>query len=300
MMVWSNSTYKDYFTMTILTKVPETTLPNGKRVFYLRREEVSTLYEVVPEYLNHGVTLQPGDTVFDVGANIGMVSLWLNWKFGGSLDIFAFEPIPAIYAALKLNAERFNPGGIKVFPYGLSQESKTTSFGYNPKLPSMSSAYPDGSKKERDKLKNTILRNFRGASPTVQKLSWVPSFLRSAILDYELKRGFQVEWVTCQTKTLSEVIREHSVERIDWLKVDVEKSELDVLLGIEEKDWPKIKQVSLEVHNLEGRLQQISSLLEKYGLNMITVGQEPLFRGSDVFYLHALRKDQGHDNTRNG
>jgi len=278
------------FTTAAVTKLPEITLPNGKRIFYLRREEVSTLYEVVPEYLNYGISLQPGDTVFDVGANIGMVSLWLNWKFGGSLDIYAFEPIPAIYAALKLNAERFNPREIKVFPYGLSQESKTLSFGYNPKLPSMSSAYPDGSKKERDKLKNTILRNFRDASPTVQKLSWIPPFLRSAILDYELERGFQVEWVTCQMKTLSEVIREHFVERIDWLKIDVEKSELDVLLGIEEKDWPKIKQVSLEIHNIDNRVQQITSLLEKYGLNKIAIGQEPLFRGSDVFYVHALRE----------
>ena len=40
---------------------------------------------------------------------------------------------------------------------------------------------------------------------------------------------------------------QENIECIDLLKINVEKSELDVLLGIEESDWQKIKQIVLEV-----------------------------------------------------
>ena len=36
---------------------------------------------------------------------------------------------------------------------------------------------------------------------------------------------------------------DESIERVDLLKIDVEKAELDVLAGIEPADWPRIRQV---------------------------------------------------------
>ncbi len=73
------------------------------------------------------------------------------------------------------------------------------------------------------------------------------------------------------------------------LKVDVERSELDVLLGIEEQDWQKIKQVVLEVHDLDGRVKKVTDLLMQHGFNKITVEQQNLLKGSDYFNMYALR-----------
>jgi hypothetical protein len=73
------------------------------------------------------------------------------------------------------------------------------------------------------------------------------------------------------------------------LKVDAQSSELDVLLGIENQDWPKIQQVVVEVHNWDGRLEKISTLLKKHGLSKITVEQHPFFKGSHIFTLYSLR-----------
>ncbi len=91
-------------------------------------------------------------------------------------------------------------------------------------------------------------------------------------------------------RTLSEIVREHDIQRIDLLKVDVEKSELDLLLGIEEQDWPKIKQVFIEVDDWVRQGEKIASLLKKHGLSEITVDQEPLMKGSNMFNLYALRR----------
>jgi FkbM family methyltransferase len=50
-------------------------------------------------------------------------------------------------------------------------------------------------------------------------------------------------------KDIFEVIREGRVGRIDFLKIDVQKSEFDVLAGTDEADWPKIRQLVIEVQD---------------------------------------------------
>ena len=46
---------------------------------------------------------------------------------------------------------------------------------------------------------------------------------------------------TTELRTLSGVVAEQGLERIDLLKINVEKSELDVLQGISPGDWLKIQ-----------------------------------------------------------
>lgn len=48
----------------------------------------------------------------------------------------------------------------------------------------------------------------------------------------------------CAMTTVSSLMTQHSLERIDLLKIDVEGAELDVLHGIHPEDWPRIHQVS--------------------------------------------------------
>jgi FkbM family methyltransferase len=267
----------------------ETMLPNGLKIFCIREEEVPILYQQINEYFRNGIELHEGDTVFDVGANIGLFSLWVYELCNKNVDIYAFEPIPSVFDVLRANAQRFNPEKIKALPYGLSQESKTLNFAYHLNATALSTAYPDNSKEEQHKLKQAVLRNLKDAPPSVRWLRWLPAFLRSLILDRKINKAFKVEQVTCQMKTVSEIIREYNIQNIDLLKVDVERSELDVLLGIAEQDWAKIKQVVIEIHDLDHRVEQIMTLLKKYGLSKITIEQETIFKNSDIFNLYALR-----------
>jgi FkbM family methyltransferase len=273
--------------------LPETVLPNGMKVFCIRKKLVPIIYQQIQQYLKNDIELHEGDTVFDIGANIGLFSLYLYQLYPKKISIYAFEPIPAIFEVLHRNAQRFDPEIIKVFCYGLSQESKTLNFGYYPNAPVLSTAYPDGSKEVRDRLKKTTLRNLKNLPPSFRWISWLPPFLRSLILDRILENAFQVEEVTCQTKTVSEIIREHDIQQIDLLKIDVEKSELDVLLGIEEQDWSKIKQIVVEVHDLDYRVDKITSLLKENRFNKITVEQEQGREGSNIFNIYALQQKVG-------
>lgn len=268
----------------------EVILPNGLKIFCLSQKEIPFLYEQVQEYLRNGIELAPGDTVFDVGANIGLFSVWVYDRFQSNLNIYAFEPIPVLYEILKRNAERFDAEKLKVFPFGLSQVRKSVTFGYYPNATSLSTAYPEDSVRERDKLKQVILSNFREGPSDALRLKWVPPFLRSWLVDRKLKHIFQFNQVSCELRTLSEIIAEQRIEQIDLLKIDVERSELDVLLGIEAEDWSKIKQVVVEVHDLENRVEKVTTLLNNRGFRKVTVEQEPLLKGSDIFNIYAQRE----------
>src|SRR5437868_15393830 len=86
----------------------------------------------------------------------------------------------------------------------------------------------------------------------------------------ELMTGrFSSEHFECPLKTISEVIRENQIERVDLLKVDVEKSELVVLHGITAEDWPRIKQVIGDTQDEDVRLPEVSELLELDGCNVV-------------------------------
>jgi len=273
--------------------IPEIVLPNGMKIFYLREDEVKFLYEQVQGYCKNGIELHEGDIVFDVGANIGLFTLWVYHLCNKNVSVYAFEPIPAIFEVLHCNAQRFDPEKLKVFPCGLSQEAKSMTFAYYPNATGLSTAYPDISKQERDKFKNAILRNLDNAPTSIRWLfwlRWLPPFLRSVILDQKIEKAFQIEQVTCSVSTISEIVREYDVERINLLKVDVEKSELDVLLGIEQQDWPKIEQVFVEVDDWDRFGEKITSLLKQHGLSEITVDQEPILNGSKMFNLYAWRR----------
>jgi len=111
-----------------------------------------------------------------------------------------------------------------------------------------------------------------------------------------LQRRFEEQTERCRLRRLSDVMREEGAERIDLLKVDVQRSELDVLLGVEEADWSKIGQVVMEVHDRpgsadEGRLQEIAQFLEARGFTVVTEQIEAL-QGTDRYNLYALRPER--------
>ena len=81
-------------------------LPNGARMRFVSRPDVQFLYDeiFVDEcYAKHGLEIREGATVIDVGGNIGMFALYAARKAGVSGRVFALEPIPRTFAALREN-----------------------------------------------------------------------------------------------------------------------------------------------------------------------------------------------------
>ena len=68
----------------------------------------------------------------------------------------------------------------------------------------------------------------------------------------------------CRLTTVSEIVRDNHLAKVDLLKIDAERSELEILAGIADEDWTKIEQIVLEVHD-QPTLEQVEVLLAGRG-----------------------------------
>jgi hypothetical protein len=107
----------------------------------------------------------------------------------------------------------------------------------------------------------------------------------------DLLLGFLFRKTTfpCPLRTLSEIIDEERVTRIDLLKIDAERSERDVLAGIRNEHWGLIRQVAVEVHDEAGGLDDVRRLLTEHGFQVTTEG-DPLLKGTALFNVFAKRQ----------
>ncbi|HSE17009.1 MAG TPA: amino acid adenylation domain-containing protein [Pyrinomonadaceae bacterium] len=262
--------------------LPQYELPNGMVVVHKNRGETDYLYKEIFEdqiYLKHGISLKDGDCIFDVGANIGMFSLFAGQACRNA-RIYAFEPIPPTYKVLSANTFLYGLN-VKTFQCGLSSDSKSETFTYYPRLSLMSGRFAD-TVEEREVVK-FFERNQQLAG------TGLPRTWSEELIDETLDEWLACEQFNCPVTTISEVIREHGIEKIDLLKIDVEKSELDVLNGIAKQDWEKINQIIVEVHDIDGRLNHVKELLEGAGF-ILAIQQESILSGTYLYVVYAVRQ----------
>ncbi|HVG17980.1 MAG TPA: amino acid adenylation domain-containing protein, partial [Blastocatellia bacterium] len=215
-------------------------------------------------YLRHGVALSDGDVVFDVGAHIGLFTLFVNTKCKGA-RVYAFEPIPTTFEILRSNVA-LPDLNVKLFNFGLAGEAKSALFNYYPRMTGVSGYVTDAEEHKR-RRKPILLSWFQRVTSGQQR-----TMLSERDVNEILDEYFKGKVYECRLKTLSDVIRENKIKRIDLLKIDVEKSELDVLSGIREEDWKKIKQIVVEVESKE-ILEQVGPMLTKHGFNFVVERQ---------------------------
>ncbi|HBB32138.1 MAG TPA: hypothetical protein DDZ80_11635, partial [Cyanobacteria bacterium UBA8803] len=258
-------------------------LPNGMVISHQNKSETEFVYQEIFEdlsYFKHGITLTKGACVFDVGANIGLFTLFVGQQHPDA-TIYAFEPIPPVFENLRLNAEIYSINA-KVFQCGLAQNNSTATFTYYPHDSVISGRYANLDQ-ERETIK-TFLLNQQKAEFSEDRTS---ADIEEQI-DNLLTKRLESYSFNCQLITLSEIIRANGIEKIDLLKIDVEKSELDVLGGIEPEDWSKIAQIVVEVHDLEGRLQIVTELLSQHGYEF-AIKQDRMLKNTNLYSVYARR-----------
>jgi amino acid adenylation domain-containing protein/FkbM family methyltransferase len=235
-------------------------------------------------YLRGGVALKDGAVVFDVGANIGMFSLFVH-LLCPTASVYAFEPVRAVAEKLAKNVAKHRVRAT-VLPFGLSEIEHVASFTCYPGYSMMSgqSAYADAGA-EIEVIKR-YLANDRdsGIAAAAELLAHADELLADRFRSTEQQ---------CRLRRLSDVIDELGVPTIDLLKIDVQRAELDVLRGLDDRHWPLVMQIAMEVHDAsgtatEGRVDDILNILEDKGFR-VTVEQDGSLAGTDRFTLYAVR-----------
>jgi len=256
-------------------------LPNGLSVYHINKHETDFLYKeifVERAYLKHGITLKANACVFDVGANIGMFTLFVKQECADA-RVHAFEPIPELNEIIKLNVDRHGQS-VTVYQNGISDHEGEAAFTYYPDYSIMSGFHADASA-DAGVLSSGIRNQL---SKDNAELNNVPDKFIKNIVQKKLGKRHEIR---CKLKTISGIICENKIEKIDLLKIDAEKSELAILKGIQENDWPKIKQMVLEVHAV-AEVEVVIPLLKQKGFE-IEVEQEGQFANSGIYNCFAIR-----------
>ncbi|MGB7437941.1 MAG: FkbM family methyltransferase [Candidatus Acidiferrum sp.] len=140
--------------------------------------------------------VQPGDVVFDIGANIGAHTLTIAQSVGGSGKVYAFEPADFAFAKLKRN------------------------LALNPEL--RARTYPQ-----------QILLAADSADPAEHEIyaSWP---LENSGTVHPKHRGRLVSAERAIVETLDNFVWRENITRLDLIKIDVDGHELPVLQGAAE------------------------------------------------------------------
>lgn len=274
-------------------------LPDGTAIWASNALEPVILYrEIVTEgtYERHGITIRDGDAVFDVGANIGLFSIHVARTVPGA-RVHAFEPLPPLFDALTRNLERHAPA-VRAHNVGLGGEAGDAVFEFDPDMTMAATMYP------------TVLKD--GADRRASVSAWAvagfadlhrvqPTAVTSLIVSRadrplgrllamalgvpiavgrEVRRRVRLRRHTCRMRTLPAAMRDAGVDEIGLAKIDVEGAEEAVLAGIDEATWPKIRQLVIEVHDVNGRLDRLHRLLDSRGYRTTSARED--------WALHAL------------
>lgn len=141
------------------------------------KEDSEMLYKLVND----------GDTIFDIGANIGWYTNHLAKKLPNS-KIYSFEPIPETFNVLKNNTELNKSDNIILNNIALSSKIEKITFYYSPTA--------------------------TGASSLVN-----------------ITENENIQKLECETNTLDNYFETRNIDKIDFIKCDVEGAELLVFKG---------------------------------------------------------------------
>ncbi|WNM31350.1 FkbM family methyltransferase [Streptomyces sp. Li-HN-5-11] len=257
------------------TSPVEYTLSDGRTVLAVHPTEAGTIWGEINDdpdslYRRAAVGLPADETIIDVGAHIGLAAVFFADRVPG-VRVLSIEPAPRTFACLEANLTRHVPGAVACRA-AVGAQPGTATLTFRPYIASASSLHED--REDQDRNLEAYFTNTHTVDEQARAVG----------------RGyFEVsETVSVDVTTLAALMKEHAVDRVGLLKVDVERGELEVLRGIDPDVWPRIRRVVLEVHDIAGRLGEIVGLLAGLGYE-VTVSQTPVFAGGSVFLVLARR-----------
>ncbi|MEU2036553.1 FkbM family methyltransferase [Nocardia amamiensis] len=259
--------------LTTLQQFQQLRLDDGRTVACTSPAEARMLWGEMSTdgfYRRAAARLRPGDIALDIGANIGLSAMMFADTCPG-VRVIAAEPAPMTFDCLERNVAAHVPDGVPL-QVAVGAAAGIAPFTWYPRASANSGLYAD--READDEATAIYLRNSGLNDEAI------------ALITDGLHEGEQID---VEITTVSAILAEHGpTAEIGLLKVDVERAELDVLRGIAEADWPRIRAVVAEVHDRDNRLAQFCELLRLHGLPART-RQDPSLAGTELHEVYAVR-----------
>jgi amino acid adenylation domain-containing protein/FkbM family methyltransferase len=248
-------------------------LPDGQIVLTPSAGEAQYLWEDVFAQNSYGspIAYAHDAVIVDVGANIGLYTLYALAAAPHG-RVVAIEPVPLLFEALKQNTAEYGDR-VAYYAAAAGDTNGNASLTYYPKLSGMSSLRADPA--ADGMLLRRIIRNI------LERRTETNGLLKE--LDEIVSERLVCQTLDCTVRRLEEILDEAAPERIDVLKVDVQRYEEPVLHGVGDA-WRRVKQVVVEVHDENGASGRIEGFLRKQGFST-SARQLAIHDGTSVHFV---------------
>ena len=269
--------------------------------------------------------------ILDVGGNCGLVSAWVGEHYP-TATIHIFEPVPTLVECARRNLAKFgvfviddpsnapvkSPAGSRMILHkvALGEKESKVSFTFEPMTTAGSSLNAESIvKAPKDLEMIAALRAMLYDAVDGESLPRFPTRLICALLNipylrvpvfiaiipllvmlflYYAAAGAKKDTFNCTVRPLSAILEEQGLtgKKIDFIKIDVEGGEWDVLKGLSDENWRCIDQMVIEVHDgNDGRIAKVHTILKNRGFkNIVEVDDDlQLHRIFKVSIIYATR-----------
>jgi FkbM family methyltransferase len=153
---------------------------------------------------------KPGNIVMDIGANIGEWTLYMAKMVGDTGRVFSIDPIPSMIKALKKTIAINQLSQVSITECAISNKIGHTEF-----------VIPFNKDNQAESGLSYVVTNEESSNP--ERL-----MAAKQLGGIEIKK---IKTIKVPTVTLDELVSEKSIKRLDFIKIDVERHEREVLEG---------------------------------------------------------------------
>ena len=193
-------------------------------------------------YNQHGISIEAGDTVLDIGGHIGVFNVYASQKAKKG-KVYSFEPFSENFERLEMHAKINQLTNVSCINKGVSSVSGKQILNLSPD-------------------NNTGGHSLHLKTETDKK-------------------------VEIDTITLADFYEQEGITKVDFLKLDCEGAEFDIVKGNLDK-IKEIERIILECHPYgDNTVDEMIELLEEIGFDVKSEKDE---KGDKVQMLYARRK----------
>lgn len=193
-------------------------------------------------YTKHNFEIKENDTVFDLGGHIGAFTVLAGKKVKNG-KVYAFEPIKENFEMLKINLDLNELNNIYTENIAIANKEGTRTFNLSSFHTKSSVGYDTGGH------------------------SLYPSKDRD-------------QQIQVKTSTLEAIMQKYEVDHIDYLKLDTEGAEFEILCDTPKNILKKIRKIVMELHPFgENTKEKMINFLEDCGYenNIETYGKGSMY-----------------------